>query len=672
MIFFAIVERLGFERKVLTELSPAVQTRLTLEASLSFLSCLLFGISGGYVAYLETYARFYAWPMAIAVGVGVFFFALNIQRLFITAGGFGISRPLREKAVGLPSGETFRTDAIAYWRPDQLRLFCTFLLAVVFSQPLLLLSHSISLNRGLAGVIDAQVAAFSEDYTAHVMNERATLVVGQRASLEKLTQSGFDVSVLGSEPIPSPPAKQEIDTESSPADSESTLPAAAPDNVSSTVASRPHKALVIGVQKYLYEQSLNNPTRDADDMTRVLKELGYQVSTLTNDKTTSASLRIEIDRYIKRLEPGDVSVFYFSGHGYMHQGKNFLAAADAGGPGAIDINLMQVIEDIIKRSPRASIVLLDACSSWPKGADRNGLGHLNSDIKGTLVAYAASPGQTAIDLPRGQNGLFTQKLLKNLRNPENISLIMTKVRKEVVDYAQRSNHQQTPYVLDALLDVVSFGSLQSPSTSTIASIPAKPVAKANDTPPAPAEPLKDECTTGNVHDVACLLAHWELRAARIARLDAVLVDRLPGLVKDHREFLIQSGHLADRFRMQWLDPFESAMVSLVFVLLLWAGDLVRDLKPFALRHYERTRYQQARRMVRNNYEEHSRLTRTMLEKFDGYQRDVRERIPLWDADEGFFYEKDIRRPDHRELYRDLEVGAVLDLIEELRGAPAAT
>ena len=141
-------------------------------------------------------------------------------------------------------------------------------------------------------------------------------------------------------------------------------------------------------------------------------------------------------------------------------------------------------------------------------------------------------------------------------------------------------------------------------------------------------------------------------------------------MKDYRESLNQSGHLADRFRMQWLHPFESVLASIVFVLLLWAGDLVRDLKPFALRHYERERYGQARRLVRNDYEEHSRRTRSMLEQFDGYVRDTRERIPVWDPEQGFFYEKEIRRPDHRDLLNTLEPDSVLDLIEELSGTTA--
>jgi hypothetical protein len=694
MISSFIAERLGFERKIFNELSTRTQARLTLESGLVLVSCLLFGVSGAYIAYLETYARSFAWLMAIVIGAGVFLFALNIQRLFITAGGFGLSRPLREKILDSESGEPYRTDAIAVWRPDQLRLFCTFLLAVAFSQPLLLLLHSGRLNQEVFSGVDAQVEAFAQDQTSVVERSRAELVIRQRAALDKLTQSGFDIETLGFNTLPSAPAKPAIDTHdtesgfsdtpvSSPPSPASVLSAPAPDQTSEAVASRPHKALVIGVQKYLYEKSLFNPTRDAEEMTRTLKELGYQVTTLVNEKTTSAEIRVEIDRYIKNLAPGDVSVFYFSGHGYMHQGNNFLAAADAGGPNAIDVNLAQLIEDISQRSPRASILLLDACSSWPKGADRNGLGHLNRDIKGTLVAYAASPGQIALDLPPGQHGLFTLYLLKNLRNQESISTIMVKVRKDVVDYVEKRNHAQTPYVIDVLMDVVSFGGRVSPTavplTTTAAAIqnpnprldaPLATMGEAS-VEEAPPQEAKDACVVDNGYDVPCLLADLELTAARIARLDAVVAERQPRLIRDYRESLMKSGHLDDRFRLQWLHPANSILASLVFVLLLWAGDLVRDLKPLALRHYERERYQQSRRLIRNNYEEHSRLTRGMLENFEAYRVDARERIPVWDLDEGFFYEKEIRRPDHRDLLSEFDPNSVLDLIEELRGEAAA-
>jgi hypothetical protein len=60
----------------------------------------------------------------------------------------------------------------------------------------------------------------------------------------------------------------------------------------------------------------------------------------------------------------------------------------------------------------------------------------------------------------------------------------------------------------------------------------------------------------------------------------------------------------------------------------------------------------------------------MLEKFEGYVRDNLERIPVWNTEEEFFYEKDIRRPDHRDLLNSLETDSVLDLIEELGGTAA--
>lgn len=694
MISSFIVERLGFERKVFKELATSIQARLTLESGLVLVSCLLFGISGAYLAYLETYARSFALLMAIVIGAGVFIFFLNIQRLFITAGGFGLSRPL-EKFLDSPSGESYRTDAIAVWRPDQLRLFCTFLLAVAFSQPLLLLLHSVRLNQEVLNGVDAQVEAFAQDQTALVERSRADLVIRQRAALDKLAQAGFDIETLGFNPLPAAPARPVLgssdappgpsDNQLSSSPSPASVPAApAPDQTSEAVASRPHKALVIGVQKYLYEKSLFNPTRDAEEMTRTLKELGYEVTTLVNEKTTSAAIRVEIDRYIKNLAPGDVSVFYFSGHGYMHQGNNFLAAADAGGPNAVDVNLAQLIEDISQRSPRASILLLDACSSWPKGADRNGLGHLNRDIKGTLVAYAASPGQTALDLPPGQHGLFTLYLLKNLRNQESISTIMVKVRKDVVEYVEKKNHAQTPYVIDVLMDVVSFSGrpsmmTSSPSTTALAAVArpapkvdaqAVPTGAVGATEVPAVQEVSDTCMVGSAFDVSCLLADLELTAARIARLDAVVAERQPRLISNYRESLIKSGHLDDRFRLQWLHPAASILASLVFVLLLWAGDLIRDLKPLALRHYERERYRQSRQMMYNKYREYSRETKNMLEQFGAYRADTRERIPVWDMDKEFFYEAEIRRPDHRDILSEFDKYSIIDLIEELRGEAA--
>jgi hypothetical protein len=674
MISSFIVERMGFERDVFNKLKPSVQGRLTIESCLVLLSCVLFGVSGAYVAYIETYARSFAWLFAIVIGAGVFVFAVNIQRLFITAGGFGLSRRLRENNEVKATGEIYRTDAIATWRPDQLRLFLIFLLALVFSQPLLLLSQSGNLNKDILGVIDAQLATFEQDQASLIEEERVRLVVKQRATLDKLARASFDIKTLGTNPVPDAPPRPALQEEGGAA-ALATVPSAMPlvADASAEVANRPHKAIVIGVEKYQYVTPLFNPTKDAADMTRALQEIGYQVTTVIGQKTMSSSLQVEIDRYIKSLKPGDVSVFYFSGHGYMHKGRNFLGALDANGPNAIDINIIQLIEDISRRSPRASIVLLDACSSWPAGADRGGLGHLNRDIKGTLVAYAAAPGQTAIDLPRGQNGLFTQKLLKSLRRPQSISEIMIKVRQEVVEEAERHQHQQTPYVTDVLMDVVSFRSnlpLEQPATAS-ARVSGKQQTRSPTPIVAGGVPARDPCEMETGPDVPCLLADFELTADRIVRRDIAMSERLPALISDYRQQLVVSGHLTDRFRLQWLHPWQSLTLSLFFVLLLWGGDLFRDLKPFSLRAFERERYQQVRRLIRNNQEEASRQTCAELEKFDAYRRDKRERVPLWDPDLdlGFYSEDAIRRPDHREL--DLGAHSVLDLINDLRGAPAA-
>ena len=96
MNFSMISERLGFDKVAVDRLTDGEQRRLALEAVLAFISCLLFGLSAAYLAYIEVYDNKYAWMIATGVGIGIFLFALNIQRLFVTTGGFGISRQRRD------------------------------------------------------------------------------------------------------------------------------------------------------------------------------------------------------------------------------------------------------------------------------------------------------------------------------------------------------------------------------------------------------------------------------------------------------------------------------------------------------------------------------------------------------------------------------------------------
>jgi hypothetical protein len=99
-------------------------------------------------------------------------------------------------------------------------------------------------------------------------------------------------------------------------------------------------------------------------------------------------------------------------------------------------------------------VFLDACRDNPFAAKmqtaklsrgltvNSGLAAMNTG-QGTLIAFATSPGQTALDGDKGTNSPFTRALVANITQPGvEIQQAMTKVRAQVND---ETNKNQMPW-----------------------------------------------------------------------------------------------------------------------------------------------------------------------------------------------------------------------------------
>ena len=80
-------------------------------------------------------------------------------------------------------------------------------------------------------------------------------------------------------------------------------------------------ALVIGNSNY-EDAPLRNPVHDADAMAATLARLGFSV----DKKTDVAHQEMEeaIRAFANRIGPGDVALFYYSGHGSQVKGLNYL------------------------------------------------------------------------------------------------------------------------------------------------------------------------------------------------------------------------------------------------------------------------------------------------------------------------------------------------------------
>jgi hypothetical protein len=189
--------------------------------------------------------------------------------------------------------------------------------------------------------------------------------------------------------------------------------------------SRRLAALVIGNVDYVDAGELKNPVNDAADISAKLTECGFTVATRLNcsHRTMDQAIR----DFKEALKDSDVGLFFFAGHGMQVDGDNYLAAVDTDVADEIaakhsSLALNKVIEVMVKADNASSIIILDACRNnpferaWSRSMSSRGLAPVYAP-RGTLVAYATSPGQVASD-GSDRNGAYTAALLQHIATPD--------------------------------------------------------------------------------------------------------------------------------------------------------------------------------------------------------------------------------------------------------------
>jgi hypothetical protein len=186
-----------------------------------------------------------------------------------------------------------------------------------------------------------------------------------------------------------------------------------------------HTALVIGNAAYAEVSPLTNPKNDADDIAAILAKRDFTVIKKTD--CTHKELDLALKEFRTELKDSDVGLFFFAGHGMQIEGENYLAAVDADADTEIDakhssLPLNRVIETMEKSATATNIIILDACRdnpferAWHRSASLRGLAPVYAP-RGTIIAYATSPGQIASD-GAGRNGAYTAALLKHIDTPD--------------------------------------------------------------------------------------------------------------------------------------------------------------------------------------------------------------------------------------------------------------
>ena len=208
-------------------------------------------------------------------------------------------------------------------------------------------------------------------------------------------------------------------------------------------------ALVVGNDAYTGAHPLRNAVNDARGMAAVLKEANFGVKVVENG--TRESLDRGVTEFVSQLRPGDVALFFYSGHGMQINGENYLipvdlAAQDEAQVRYRSVNAGEILERMEAHGAALNVIVLDACRDNPFRGMRSAAGGglaLMSGGDGTLLAYATAPGKTADDDALGGNGLYSGYLLQALREP---GLKLEEVFKRAGDLVKRqSNGAQIPF-----------------------------------------------------------------------------------------------------------------------------------------------------------------------------------------------------------------------------------
>ncbi len=225
------------------------------------------------------------------------------------------------------------------------------------------------------------------------------------------------------------------------------------------------KALVIGNDTYQSIPTLTRARADATAIAAALTDLGFSVALRTD--LDGRAMRTALREFVASLRGGDEAVVYFAGHGVQLGTANYLLPVDAPADEEAHVRdesmpLQRVLDALVEREARASVVIVDACrdNPFPKVEGRS-IGRLRglattSPATGQLVMFSAGAGQTALDSLGSQDksphGVFTRVLLEQLRRPEaSADQILRDVRERVVELARSVGHQQVPALYDQMV-----------------------------------------------------------------------------------------------------------------------------------------------------------------------------------------------------------------------------
>ncbi|XP_067246589.1 mucosa-associated lymphoid tissue lymphoma translocation protein 1 isoform X2 [Chanodichthys erythropterus] len=192
-------------------------------------------------------------------------------------------------------------------------------------------------------------------------------------------------------------------------------------------------ALLIGNLNYNHHPGLMAPTMDVHELANLLQQLGFRVVSLLD--LTLQEMQAAIDKFLQLLDRGVYAVFYYAGHGYEHNGRNYLVAIDAPRPYRTEncVCVQRVMHSMQERKAQLNVILLDTCRKWYKQKGPPSEIKPLAPLGNTVYGYATSEDAEAFEVQDGgkSTGIFTKYLNKHVLEPERVTRVLEQVSEDL-------------------------------------------------------------------------------------------------------------------------------------------------------------------------------------------------------------------------------------------------
>jgi hypothetical protein len=249
-------------------------------------------------------------------------------------------------------------------------------------------------------------------------------------------------------------------------------------------------ALVVGNSAYRAMPGLATPAEDTRRIADALRRTGFEVTLLTD--LSGGLFWPVLDAFAAQARGADAVVFYYAGHAFQSEGRNFLVPVDAAPRADRPAEGTWPLTEVLARLAGAgttTLVFLDACRTNPFGGAAGGADGLAAvdGGAGTFIAFATRPGQVSFDRGSGAVSPFAAALLAHLETPGiGVSDMMIRVRRDV---EAATVGRQVPWDQSSLREPFAFVPAAAPGGGEVVVAGAAPTATPAATRAAPPPPL---------------------------------------------------------------------------------------------------------------------------------------------------------------------------------------